>query len=655
MKKITACAIAAACGLVPATAWAATQWSVEWSTPQAISTAPAPGGGIENGGLATSGDGTRAVAVWAQHQGSAKFRVVTARTDDGGATWSAPDPRSSGTVNAEFPDVTMSDDGTRATVIWYTDFTLVRAASTADGGVTWTNRTIAGPISASRNPQLASSADGTRLVAIWGEFSTNDVLRISRSSDGGNNWSTGADLSDPANSADDPAVALSADGLRAVAAYVQDNGANGLVRIRTSSDGGANWDPAVTLSDAGQNAGQPHITLSDDGKDVAVAWVRSDGLNSRVQIRRSDDFGANWTATENLSVAGQDASGMQIAGSADGNDLTIAWQLTGASDRRIQSRSTSDGGLTWSPPATHSAEASTGDDPDVAVSSDGTTAAVSWYRLIDFNPSRVEVVTSADSGATWSTSQALSDTAFDADSPRIAMSSNGRRLITTWIGSDATDRLTRAAAGTLRTVPRAPSTPTASAGDAQLDASWSPPADDGGSPVTSYTATASPGGQTCVATTTSCTIGGLTNGTAYTVTVIATNALGAGVASPPSNAVTPIAPPAPPVPPPAPTPPPDPEPLKTKVVAKANDKASKLKIKIKPDLGKKKQWEFVVKVKKKGEWKTIKTKKDKTKVYETEGSDHKLTLDLDKGKYKAKSKEARGYSADTSEVVKLKK
>ena len=32
-----------------------------------------------------------------------------------------------------------------------------------------------------------------------------------------------------------------------------------------------------------------------------------------------------------------------------------------------------------------------------------------------------------------------------------------------------------------------------------------------------------------------------------------------------------------------------------------------------------------------------------------------MTVDLDEGKYKAKSKEARGYLADTSDVVKLKK
>lgn len=262
----------------------------------------------------------------------------------------------------------------------------------------------------------------------------------------------------------------------------------------------------------------------------------------------------------------------------------------------------------------------------------------------------MEVVTSADRGATWSGPEALSDTAFDASEPLVTMSASGRRLLATWAGADSTDTLIRASTGVLRTVPGVPTGVTATAGDAVAAASWNPPADDGGSPITGYTAMSSPGGQSCTSVGTSCTITGLSNGTAYTVTVTASNAIGTGPASAASNIVTPTAPPAP-----SPTPTPEPEPETTKVKAKAVKSDSKLKVTIKPDLGKKKQWEFVIKVKKKGDWKTIKTKKDKTKVYETEGSDHTMTVDLDEGKYKAKSKEARGYLADTSDVVKLKK
>ena len=93
------------------------------------------------------------------------------------------------------------------------------------------------------------------------------------------------------------------------------------------------------------------------------------------------------------------------------------------------------------------------------------------------------------------------------------------------------------------TVPGAPSGVSANAGNAAATVTWSAPASDGGSPISAYTATASPGGASCSWSSgpLSCTISGLTNGTTYTISVSATNAVGTGPPSAPSNAVTPSA------------------------------------------------------------------------------------------------------------------
>ncbi len=94
-----------------------------------------------------------------------------------------------------------------------------------------------------------------------------------------------------------------------------------------------------------------------------------------------------------------------------------------------------------------------------------------------------------------------------------------------------------------RTTPGPPTGVTASAGNAAVAVSWTPPAVDGGAPITGYSVTASPGGATCATTTsTMCVVSGLTNSTAYTFTVRAANLAGQGTPSAPTASVTPLLP-----------------------------------------------------------------------------------------------------------------
>ncbi len=94
-------------------------------------------------------------------------------------------------------------------------------------------------------------------------------------------------------------------------------------------------------------------------------------------------------------------------------------------------------------------------------------------------------------------------------------------------------------------VPGAPTGVHATAGDAQATVSFTAPAADGGAPVTGYMITPNPACSACTGLSTagtSATVKGLTNGTAYTFTVSASNSAGAGPGSAPSAAITPTAP-----------------------------------------------------------------------------------------------------------------
>jgi hypothetical protein len=87
--------------------------------------------------------------------------------------------------------------------------------------------------------------------------------------------------------------------------------------------------------------------------------------------------------------------------------------------------------------------------------------------------------------------------------------------------------------------PDAPTIGTATGGNTTASVTFTAPSNVGGSAITGFTVISSPSGITGTGTSSPVTVSGLTNGTAYTFKVLATNSYGNSVLSSASNSVTP--------------------------------------------------------------------------------------------------------------------
>ena len=167
------------------------------------------------------------------------------------------------------------------------------------------------------------------------------------------------------------------------------------------------------------------------------------------------------------------------------------------------------------------------------------TVTGSLQNGIELNPGTDNA--SAPSGGTLSDNSSTGSGTYDCFDASSGSGTAG--TANTWLNDIGTTSSPR---GLCTTLPGAPTGVSATSANHSAPVSWTAPASDGGSDITGYTVTAadsttpSNGGETCTTTgALTCTVTGLTNGDSYTFTVVATNGVGDGPASAPSNAVIP--------------------------------------------------------------------------------------------------------------------
>ena len=189
------------------------------------------------------------------------------------------------------------------------------------------------------DPQIASSADGTKLTATWYRYDgSNWIVQAATSTDSGTTWTT-HDLSAALQNAVDPQIVSSADGTKLAATWIRYDGSNYIVQAASSTDSGATWSTAIDLSAASSDASFTQIVSSADGTRLAATWSRIDGSNYIVQAASSTNSGATWSTAIDLSAASSAVPFPQIVSSADGTKLTATWAWDDGSNYIVQTSS----------------------------------------------------------------------------------------------------------------------------------------------------------------------------------------------------------------------------------------------------------------------------------------------------------------------------
>jgi len=347
-----------------------------------------------------------------------------------------------------------------------------------------------------------------------------------------------------------------------------DDTSSGNLEMSTSTDGGQTWSPAAETADhASGSGGVPQVLPS------GTVVVPYDG----VRVFTSTNGGASWGATR--SVASQPSHGVHgmradslISSSIDGDGrVYVAWEdcrfRSGCSSNDIVYTSSTDG-ATWSAvtrvpidPVTSTVEHFTpgfGADPHSHVPNVHLGVSYDFMPNAACAASACQIsmgfISSVDGGSSWGTPMTLNPTpmmeswmpvstgrgAFLGDYQTTTFTGDGVAHPSFEVASAPSGGLLHQALNTMSipvggapppTVSGSPTGVTASSGSpGTLAVTWSPPANNGGSPIVEYAiwtySAASGTGTMSVSTTPSLSESGLTSNTYYIVTVTAYNSVG---------------------------------------------------------------------------------------------------------------------------------
>src|SRR6267142_2082377 len=259
--------------------------------------------------------------------------VFFSRSSDGGITFSTP-MNLSGTSNSAFystPQIAVHNAG-NISVVWESDTgnLAIWFSGSSDGGATFSSpMNLSNPfgnsLANSNSPRLAPDLLGN-INVVWANDSPgNFEIFISRSTDGGVNFSGPKNISKSSTFSSNPFIAVDAGGnINVVWADINPADLNTDIFFAQSSDGGATFSTAQNVSRSSGFSSNPWLTV-DAGANINVSWEDNTPGNRDIFFARSTDSGATFPTPVNLSADSGLSLAAQIAADKNGN-INVAWQ-----------------------------------------------------------------------------------------------------------------------------------------------------------------------------------------------------------------------------------------------------------------------------------------------------------------------------------------
>ncbi len=376
-------------------------------------------------------------AYWLGVLGAALLGLLTAAPALAAPGWLAPTNLSVGGEDGEGPQVAAGPQG-EVVAIWESDDgsdTSIETASRPPGGIWSAPTQLTAPGLDAYDPEIAIGSQG-EAIAIWARVDGGKPLIQAATRPVGGSWSAGTNLSTPGQQADRPQIAIDAQG-NAIAAWERSDGSHYIVQAATRPPGGS-WSAPDDLSAAGQNATNPMLAVNPGGEAITV-WERYNGSHFVVQVA-TRDAGGGWSAATNLSAAAKDGTRPRVA-LDPGGDAVVLWRSGDGTDLIVETASRPPGS-SWSAPAELTAPGLDAYAPRIAIDAQGNAIAA-WERS-DGSHYIVQAATRPPGGS-WSAPASLSAPDHDAGRPAIGVNAVGSTIVS-WSRSDGSHYIVQAAA-----------------------------------------------------------------------------------------------------------------------------------------------------------------------------------------------------------------